>query len=58
MDNPDTEAEMEIVEEIKDGGDSMMMDVGDEEDTSPGSGRRLGSIAPGVLSVALRILGL
>ena len=57
MDNPDTEAEMEIVEEIKDGGDSMM-DMGDEEVTSPGSGRRLGSIIPGVLSVALRMFGL
>ena len=58
VDNPDTEAEMEIiVEEIKDGGDSMM-DMGDEEDTSPGSGRRLGSITPGLLSVALRIFGL
>ena len=57
VDNPDTEAEMEIVEEIKDGGDSMM-DMGDEEVTSPGSGRRLGSITPGVLSVALRMFGL
>ena len=57
VDNPEAEAEMDIVEEVKDG-DSLMMDVGDEDDTSPGSGRRLGSIAPGVLSVALRILGL
>ena len=57
VDNPDTEAEMEIVEAIKYGGDSMM-DKGDEEDTSPGSGRRLGSITPGVLSVALRIFGM
>mmetsp|Transcript_20425 Transcript_20425/g.47963 ORF Transcript_20425/g.47963 Transcript_20425/m.47963 type:complete len:320 (+) Transcript_20425:140-1099(+) len=59
VDNPNPEAEMEIVEKAKDGddGDSIMA-MGDEEDTSTGSGRRLGSITPGVLSVALRIFGL
>lgn len=57
FDNPETEPEVEIMEEVKDGG--AMMAVGDgEDDTSQGSGRRLGSIAPGVLSAALHMFGL
>lgn len=53
-DNPDAEAELDIVEKVE-VGDTMMED---ENDTSPGSGRRLGPITPSALSVVLRMLGL